>query len=67
MLALHPEYVINDQQETKAVLLPFNEWQQILEAIEELEDIRAYDEAKAQQGEYIPFEQAIQEIQDNGI
>jgi PHD/YefM family antitoxin component YafN of YafNO toxin-antitoxin module len=63
MLTLHPEYVIDDHQETKAVLLPFDEWQQLLEALEELEDIRTYDEVKAQKGEYIPFEQAVQEIQ----
>ena len=63
MLAFHPEYVINEHQQTKSVLLPFEEWQQILEAMEELEDIRAYDEAKARPIQFIPFEQAIQEIQ----
>lgn len=63
MLALHPEYVINEHQQPKAVLLPFEEWQQLLEAIEELEDIRAYDEAKARPLEVVPFEQAVQEIQ----
>jgi hypothetical protein len=34
-----------------------------LEAVEELEDIRAYDEAKASKDEIIPFEQAIREIE----
>ncbi|MCP4405488.1 MAG: hypothetical protein GY801_50325 [bacterium] len=63
MLTLHPEYVVNEHQETKAVLLPFDEWQQILEDMEELEDIRAYDEVKAQPLECIPFEQALHEIQ----
>ncbi|MBD3323148.1 hypothetical protein GF339_01105 [candidate division KSB3 bacterium] len=63
MLALHPEYVINEHQETTAVLLPFQEWQQLLEAFEELEDIHAYDEAKAQNLQFIPFDQAIHEIE----
>ncbi len=63
MLALHPEYVIDEHKETKAVLLPFNEWRQVLEAIEELEDIQAYDAVKSQKQEYVPFEQAVQEIQ----
>ncbi len=48
MLAPHQEYVIDEHQETKSVLLPFDEWRQLLEEIEELEDIRAYDEANAQ-------------------
>ena len=56
MLALHPEYVIDEHQKTKAVLLPFDEWQQLLEVMEELEDIRAYDEAKAQPHGVLPPE-----------
>lgn len=64
MVTLHPEYVINSQQHTKSVLLPFDEWQQLLEELEELDDIRAYDEAKAQPGESIPFEQAVREIRN---
>ncbi len=63
MLALHPEYVVDEHKETKAVLLPFDEWRQILEEIEELEDIRAYDAAKAQPSQPIPFKQALHEIQ----
>jgi hypothetical protein len=30
--------------------------------VEELEDIRAYDRAKARGGEAIPFEQAVKEL-----
>ena len=63
LFALHPEYVMNERQETRAVLLPMNEWQLLLEAIEELEDIQAYDAVKAQKLNIIPFEQAVQEIQ----
>jgi hypothetical protein len=67
MFTLHPEYVIDAQQKTKAVLLPYNEWQQLLEALEELEEIQAYDAAKSHELEFIPFEQAIQEIQSGKI
>jgi predicted DNA-binding protein (UPF0251 family) len=35
----------------------------LLEALEELEAIRAYDRAKASQDEAIPFEQAVEEIE----
>jgi hypothetical protein len=37
----------------------------LLDALEELEDIRAYDEAKASDDEVIPFEQAMQEIEQS--
>lgn len=46
-----------------AVILDLQEYQQILEAMEELEDIRAYDKAKASKDETIPFEQIIREIE----
>ncbi len=45
MITTHEEYVVDRDGERKAVLLPW-EWQTVLEALEELEDIRAYDEAK---------------------
>lgn len=67
MFALHPEYVMNEHQETRAVLLPIDEWQRLLEVMEELEDIRTYDKVKAQKLDVIPFEQAIQEIHGKGI
>lgn len=67
MFIVHPEYVINDHQETKAVLLPFHEWQQVLEALEELDDIRAYDDVKAHALHFVPFEQAVQEIREGNI
>jgi len=39
-------------------------WQQIKEELEELDDIRAYDQAKAQPSEPVPFEQAMRDIQE---
>ena len=34
----------------------------ILEEMEELDDIRAYDATKLEEGEAVPFEQAVDEI-----
>ena len=62
MIALHPEYIIDQSEHKKAVILPFNEWEKLLAEIEELEDIRAYDNAKSDDDEIIPFEQAVEEI-----
>ena len=63
MLLLHPEYVVDDQQNRKAVLLPVEEWEQVVRELEELDDIRAYDSAKSESPEKLPFEQAVREIQ----
>jgi PHD/YefM family antitoxin component YafN of YafNO toxin-antitoxin module len=67
MLRLHPEYAVDDQDKRKAVVLPVEEWEQIIDELEELEDIRLYDKAKQEAGEAVSFEQAIKEIdRDNG-
>ena len=65
MVTLHPEFVVDDQQNRKAVLLPVAEWEQVVDELEELEDIRLYDSAKKSSGESVPFEQAIQEIEQD--
>ena len=46
MVSVHPEYVVDEHQNRKAVLLPVAEWEQIVSELEELDDIRAYDSAK---------------------
>ena len=37
MVALHPEFVVDKKAAKKAVILPFAEWQRLMEEIEELE------------------------------
>jgi len=63
MVSLHPEYVVDEQRNPKAVLLPFAEWQMVVRAMEDLADIPSCDEAKTGDLERLPFEQAVREIQ----
>lgn len=63
MVTLHPEYVVDDNDRKKAVLLPVEEWEKVVDELEELEDIRLYDAAKEQAEEAVPFEQAVKEIE----
>jgi len=62
MIERHEEYGLDDQGNRKAVVVPISEWRQLLELLEELDDIRAYDAAKGQPSEAIPFEEAVSEI-----
>lgn len=64
MLVVHPQYLIDENNQRKAVVLPVDEWEQILEALEELEDVRAYDQAKGETQEVISFDQAVREIEN---
>ncbi|MDP2982972.1 MAG: hypothetical protein Q8O92_06570 [Candidatus Latescibacter sp.] len=63
MVTIHPQYVVDQNQQRKAVLLPLAEWERIVEDLEELDDIRAYDEAKSGSQETVPFVQAVREIE----
>jgi len=54
--------LIDKQGNRMAVVLPITTWQEILEALEELDEIREYDAAKQDPSEMIPFEQAVVEI-----
>jgi len=60
---LNPQYVVDNKHSTKAVMLSIEEWNQVLEELEELEDIRSYDAAKAGLQETLLFEEAVRQIQ----
>ena len=57
------QFVVDESGNRTAVLLGIERYSELLEAQQELESIRAYDEAKASNDEAIPFAQAIKEIE----
>jgi len=63
MASLHERFVVNEKGERVSVLLDWEEYQRLLEELEELVAIRAYDAAKASGGEGVPFDQAIEEME----
>jgi hypothetical protein len=61
---IHPKrYIVDEKGETTAVILDIKDYRKLLDDLEELESIRAYDEAKTSGDEAIPFEQAVKEIE----
>ena len=49
MKAIQPQYITDAQGKRVSVILPMQQWQQVLDQLEELEDIRLYDQVKARQ------------------
>ena len=45
-MTLHPKYITDETGNKSAVILPIKEYDKLLEELEEIEDIRIYDEAK---------------------
>jgi hypothetical protein len=58
-------FLVDEAGNRVGVLLDIGEYQSMLDQLEELESIRAYDLAKASGEKAIPFEQAVQEIERN--
>ena len=56
MLALKPNYVIDAKGIPTNVILTKKEYDRLVEYIEDLEDVTAYDRAKAMKGKAIPWE-----------
>lgn len=63
MRSVHPQY-ITDSAGKKLVVLPDNEFRSLLEELEELDDIRSYDEVKKEDdGQRILFADYLKERQ----
>jgi hypothetical protein len=61
------KYLTDSQGNRIGVLLGIDEYQRLLDALEELESIRAYDSAVLAQDQAIPFDKAVEEIKrDHG-
>lgn len=63
MTTTDTQFVTDDTGRRIAVLIGLDRYRQLLDALEELDSIRAYDEAKASGDEAVPFEEAVREIE----
>ena len=65
MLKVHPQYIKDANGNKSMVILPAKEFDAIMEVIEDMEDVRLYDEAKKNDdGKRIPMEEAFKMIED---
>ena len=58
-----PKYVVDESGNRTAVTLSTKDWERVLEELEELDDIRAYDQARKDDSEHLCFEEAVSEIE----
>lgn len=63
MGALRQQFTEDKQGNRIAVLIPIDQYNKMLEQLEEIDDIRTYDAAKAEKDEIISFDQALNEIE----
>lgn len=60
---LNESFVVDAKGKKVSVLLPIKDYQKLLEDLEELGDIKAYDNASKRKQEFIPLNQALKEIE----
>ena len=59
---MQKHYITDDNGEKVAVILPLDQYERM---IEDLEDIRLYDEAKNKKQEFVDADQAFKEIEES--
>ena len=62
-MTLNEHFVIDAKGKKVSVLLPIKEYKKLLDDLEELEDIKAYDNAANRKQEFIPLDKALKEIE----
>lgn len=63
MLSIHPQFIKDSKGNKTLVVLPANEFDTLMEALEDLNDIRLYDDAKAANEPSIPIDEAFKQIE----
>ncbi len=63
---MEARYIVDENGKRVGVILPVEEYERMVEALEEVEDVRAYDEAKAETeregSDPVPWERLREEI-----
>ena len=72
MLTLHPHYITDTAGNKISVVLPIKDFKAIMEELEEMEDIKLYDEAKKSNEPSVPIDVAFKQIEakrkvNNGV
>lgn len=65
MLTVNPQYITDNTGKKISVVLSIKEFKTIMEELEELEDVRLYDEAKASGEPSVPIDEAFKIIEAN--
>ena len=63
MSTVHPQYITDNTGKKISVVLPIKDFKAIMEELEELDDIKLYDEAKKSNERSVPIDDAFKMIE----
>jgi len=64
MIRVHPQYITDDTGKRISVILPVKEFKTLMDLLDDIEDIRLYDEAMAVSEPSVPIDEAFKIIED---
>jgi PHD/YefM family antitoxin component YafN of YafNO toxin-antitoxin module len=68
---MEARYIVDENGKRVSVILSVEEYERLIEALEDLEDVRLYDDAKAAlergESEVVPLEQTMREIREGRV
>lgn len=67
MVALKPQYITDNMGKKVSVVLSIDDFKDIMEELEELEDIRLYDASKKSKEPPVPIEDAFKMIEEKRV
>ncbi|TAL67708.1 MAG: hypothetical protein EPN82_13740 [Bacteroidetes bacterium] len=56
------KFIVDENGNRTDVVLPIKDYEKLLNELEEIEEVKAYDNAKIKNDEVLPFEDAMKEI-----
>ncbi|MBL4755622.1 MAG: hypothetical protein JKY52_18775 [Flavobacteriales bacterium] len=62
-MTLHRNFIVDETGNKVAVMVDIKDYKKMVEAVEELEDIKAYDKSKRGKQKPIPAKDAFKEIE----
>jgi hypothetical protein len=65
MITLEPQFIIDSEGNKISVILPIKDYRALIEELEDLEDVRLYDEAKNSDEPSILMDEAFRMIEQN--
>jgi len=64
IIVSEPHIVVNNRGKPVSVILSIDKYREMLKALEELEEIRAYDKAKKSKDKILAFEDVLKDIEE---
>ena len=62
-MPLSENFIVDAKGKKVGVVLPIKHYQKMVEDLEELEDIKAYDKVMQRKQEFIPLDRALKQIE----